>query len=142
MWTVTPALYLGRAQNEYLGFGGAARYLHDRVRPGDLVMLEPIGIVGWQCPVRIVDEVGLVSPEVLRRRLDGPGWYSDIAITRRPDWLVVRRGVVTSGVAFAGAGNPFRSPAERDSLFARYALETEVDPVSGDNALRIYRRIR
>ena len=76
------------------------------------------------------------------RRLRGPGWYADIAAERRPDWLVVRRGVLRSGTAFAGAGAPFRDAAERDSTISRYVLVTIADEVSGDNALAVLRRIR
>ena len=39
---------------------------------------------------------------------------------RAPDWIVVRRGVLGGTEAFAGAGAPFRSAAERDALFAGY----------------------
>lgn len=142
VWTVAPYLYIGRAQNEYRLFAAAARVLNREARPGESVMLEPIGIIGWQSPLRVIDEVGLVSPDVLKRRLQGPGWYTDIVAARQPEWLVVRRGVVTGGEAFAGAGRPFRDPAERDSTFARYPLVEELDPRSGDNALQVRRRIR
>ena len=99
-------------------------------------MLEPIGIVGWRNPVVVVDEVGLVSPAVARRRLRGPGWYADVADRERPDWIVLRRDALTGGDAFAGAGAPFRTPEERDTLFSRYAQATIVDEqVGGGNAL-------
>jgi hypothetical protein len=40
-------------------------------------------------------------------------------------------------------GAPFRSPAERDGLFARYARDTIVDEeVAGENALVILERMR
>ena len=142
VWSVAPFLYIGRAQNEFYLFAAAARVLNRDARPGQSVMLEPIGIIGWRTPLRVIDEVGLVSPDVLKRRLEGPGWYTDIVATRNPDWLVVRRGVVTSGEAFAGAGRPFRDTAERDSTFARYPLVEELDSRSGDNALQVRRRAR
>ena len=141
-WTVARYLYVGRAQNEFYLFAAAADVLSRNARPGEAVMLEPIGIIGWRAPLRVIDEVGLVSPDVLKRRLQGPGWYTDILARRNPEWLVVRRGVVSSGEAFAGAGRPFRNSAERDSTFARYALVQELDPRSGDNALQVRRRIR
>ena len=141
-WSVARFLYVGRAQNEYYLFAAAADVLVKNARPGESVMLEPIGIIGWRAPLRVIDEVGLVSPDVLARRLEGPGWYTDVVARRNPDWLVVRRGVVASGAAFAGAGRLFRDQAERDSVFARYALVQELDPRSGENALQVRRRIR
>lgn len=143
MWVDARNLYVGRAQNEYYGFATVADWLRDHVRPGDKVMLEPIGLVGWRNPVVIVDEVGLVSPAVARRRLQGPGWYADVAGTERPDWLVVRRSAMTDPAAFAGAGTPFRSRAERDTLFSRYVQAAVVDEqASGGNALVILQRVR
>ena len=143
MWVDAYGLYIARAQNEYYGFATVANWLHDHVRPGDKVMLEPIGIVGWRNPVVVVDEVGLVSPAVARRRLQGPGWYADVANRERPEWIVIRRAALAGGTAFAGAGAPFRSPAERDALFARYAQTTIVDEqAGGENALVILQRVR
>ena len=49
----------------------------------------------------VVDEVGLVSPAVAKRRLQGPGWYADVAGAERPDWMVTRRAAIT------GAGYGF-----------------------------------
>jgi hypothetical protein len=63
-----------------------------------------------------------------------------VVARERPDWLVTRRGVLKGARAFAGAGAPFRDLAERDALLSRYQVETEVDTVSGDNALLILRR--
>jgi hypothetical protein len=143
MWVDAHNLYVGRAQNEYYGFAMVADWLRDHVRPGDKVMLEPIGIVGWRNPVVVVDEVGLVSPSVAKRRLQGPGWYADVAGAEQPDWIVVRRAAITGTAVFAGAGTPFRSRAERDTFFSRYAQATIVDEkVSGENALVILQRVR
>jgi hypothetical protein len=141
-WSAAYPLYVGRAQNEFYGFAHAAEFLHAYVRPGEKVMLEPIGMVGYRCPVVVVDEVGLVSPGVAQRRLQGPGWYADIAAAERPDWLVVRRGVLSSEEAFAGRGAPFRSAAERDSVLARYEVATQIDETSGLASLLVFHRLR
>jgi hypothetical protein len=143
MWVDAYSLYVGRAQNECYGFASVADWLRDRVHPGEKVMLEPIGIVGWQNPVVIVDEVGLVSPAVAKRRLRGPGWYADVAAAERPDWIVIRRGALAGAAAFAGAGAPFRGAAERDTLFSHYVQAALVDEqAGGENALVILKRAR
>jgi hypothetical protein len=141
-WVHARPLYVGRAQNEYHGFAKVAAYLRDNAQPGEKVMLEPIGMIGYHCPLEVVDEVGLVSPHVARRRLEGPGWYTDVASSEKPNWLVLRRGVLSGGTAFAGVGAPFRNVAERDSLLARYELMTIADEHSGDRALAVLRRVR
>ncbi|HYM82437.1 MAG TPA: hypothetical protein VEY91_13625 [Candidatus Limnocylindria bacterium] len=139
-WTVVTTLYLGRAQNESFGFARVSQYLQAQARPGERVMLEPIGLIGYRTPLVIVDEVGLVSPAVAKRRLQGPGWYADVARETAPEWLVVRRGLVRQGAVFAGAGAPFRSAAERDALFAGYRRVHVVEEQAGDQAIEIYRR--
>ncbi len=105
-------------------------------------MLEPIGLVGYRNPLTVIDEVGLVSPAVARRRLQGSGWYTDLVSERKPEWLVVRRNVLAKGTAFAGTGAPFRDTAERDSLLARYQVADPGNDASGGNALTILRRAR
>jgi len=140
VWMVARPVYLGRAQNEYYAFHQAGAYLREAARPGESALLEPIGFIGYIAPVRVIDEIGLVSPEVARRRLEGPGWYADVVAARTPEWLVVRRGTRRAGVAFAGAGAPFRSAAERDSVFAGYELRSSFDEVSGERALEVWRR--
>jgi arabinofuranosyltransferase len=140
-WFEAAPFYVGRAQNEYFGFAAVGNWLRERAQPGESVLLEPIGIVGWLAPLRIVDEVGLVSPAVATRRRAGAGWYTDVAARAHPDWIVIRRGVLGGTAAFAGAGAPFRSAAERDSLFAGYVRMAALDEAaSGDNALVILRR--
>jgi len=141
LWTVVPNLYIGRAQNEYFGFAQAAEILARGVTPGQKVMLEPIGLIGYRVPAVVIDEIGLVSPRVARRRLQGPGWYADLVASERPDWLVVRRGVLESGQGFAGAGAPFRSLSERDAVRAAFDVVGVADStVSHDMALLVLRR--
>jgi hypothetical protein len=134
------ALYVGRSQEEQRYFGGAASYLAVHARPGEHVFLEPIGMVGYSAPVVVLDEVGLVTPRVAQRRMQGPGWYADVVTTERPEWIVVRAGVMRSGEAFAGAGAPFRDAAERDRVMAVYNIESRVGNGTDDATLVILRR--
>lgn len=139
-WTWSPPIYLGRARTEFETFGATAEFLRGAARPGERVMLEPIGMVGWRAPLVVIDEAGLVSPGVAERRARGPGWYADLLAERAPEWLVVRRGVLETGHAFAGAGSPFRSAAERDAALARYRLARDPGPAEDPSALLVLRR--
>jgi len=141
-WIPSRQLYVGRWQEESGTFGVAASYLREHARPGDKAFLEPIGMIGYEAPLRIVDEVGLVSPRVAARRRQGAGWYADVVTVERPDWLVLRHGLMRTGEAFAGAGAPFRSAAERDSTLARFQPMAQSDPQLSDQTLMILRRIR
>ena len=86
------------------------------------VMLEPIGIIGSTSGLRVVDEVGLVTPWVAEEREKGNGWYARVIGRVRPDYVVVRQGWLDGGVAWAGTGSPFVSRAEHDSAMADYAV--------------------
>jgi hypothetical protein len=140
IWTVALSLYRGRSFTEATSFGLMAGELRGRAAPGDAVLLEPIGMIGYACPVVVIDETGLVTPEVARRRLQGAGWYTDVVARRQPRWLIVRRGVLESQQAFAGAGRPFRDAPERDSLLARYAAVTTTGDPASENALVLMQR--
>ncbi|MEK7823538.1 MAG: hypothetical protein AAB290_00680 [Candidatus Eisenbacteria bacterium] len=63
-------------------------------------------------------------------------------LEQRPDWLVVRRGLLTRGAGFAGRWAPLRGPAERDSLSAHYAVARTMAPDAGDQTLLVLRRVR
>lgn len=139
-WTIAPGIYGARANAEYRSFAAVASYLIENSTPWQSVFLEPIGIVGWDCKLRIIDEVGLVSPHVAKRRLQGPGWMTDVVRGERPDWLVVRRGVRRDLSAFAGVGAPFRDAAERDATLAAYTLRTTIHEEAGDGALEVWAR--
>ncbi len=139
-WSIARILYIGRAQTETASFARVAEELRVHSRPGEKVMLEPIGMVGFLNPLVVVDEVGLVSPRVAQRRLQGAGWYTDIVGSERPQWLVVRRGLLDRGQAFAGHGEPFRDAAERDSLLARYQELPDAPATTGEQDLVVLRR--
>lgn len=69
------------------------QWLHDHALPTDTVMLEPIGYIGYFGGTRILDVVGLVSPEVL------PMWDRQVPSPEhaiwwryRPDWILLRAG--------------------------------------------------
>jgi hypothetical protein len=135
-----PALYGARAQAEYESFAAAARALGLNSNPGQSVFLEPIGMVGWACKLRVIDEVGLVSPRVAERRKQGDGWMADVIQDQHPDWLVTRKGIVEGahgGAAFAGRGKPFRDDAERTVVLAPYHLLGTIHPEAGEDAMEI-----
>ena len=138
-WTLGFPLYVGRAQAEAREFASVADYLQQAVTPGDEVLLEPIGMIGFRAPVRVTDEIGLVSPDVARRRLGGPGWYADIVRLHAPRWLVIRPELLTSGEVFAGQGAAFRSDAERAGLFKDY-VQAWPAPSTSDPTLLVLRR--
>ena len=115
-------LYTGRNQTEGAVFGAAAETLRSASGGRGTVFLEPIGHIGYRTGLTVIDEVGLVAPDIPRRRRQGPGWYADVIDARRPDFLVVRPGLIDRNESLAGVSAPFRSFAERDRVLASYQL--------------------
>jgi len=140
IWSVGIPLYAGRAQAEAASFAPVAQYLEANGKAGESVLLEPIGLIGWRSRLRVLDESGLVSPKIAARRRSGEGWYAEVVEREQPEWLVVRPEVLERGVAFAGAGAPFRSTEQRDALLQRYRLERPARPGTGQ-VLAVYRRV-
>jgi hypothetical protein len=139
-WLIAPELYIDRARGEARSFYDTARDLAASARPGQRIMLEPIGLIGYLCPLTVIDETGLVSPGVAKRRLEGPGWLADLVAAERPEWLLMRRRELRDSLSFAGVGTPFRSAAERDSMLAHYRITAVENPDAGDLALALMRR--
>ena len=141
MWSIAPLLYVGRAENEANVSLIMSGFIERQGKTGQSLLLEPIGLIGWRNRSLVVlDEVGLVSPAIAKRRTEGPGWYADIVRQREPSWLLSRRAVLVKNAAFAGAGTPFRSLGERDSLLADYRVAAAQDTLLGDKAWIIYQR--
>jgi hypothetical protein len=90
--------------------------------------------------LQVLDEIGLVSPEVARRRREGAGWYSEILARRKPEWIVARAGTLRSGAAFAGIAAPFRSEAERDAALQPYRIALASDTLANDQTFYVLRR--
>jgi len=131
-------LYEGRNEAESRVFGAAAQTLKNASGGRGTVLLEPIGRIGQETGLTVIDEVGLVSPDVARRRLRGAGWYADLVHDARPDFLAVRPDMLVTNRPFAGVGAPFRSQEERDQMLAGYE---SVGPAPTEkDALLILRR--
>lgn len=111
----------------------AQRLEHER----GTVFLEPIGHVGWTARhLRVVDEVGLVTPWVAERRAGPPGWWTEVVRRERPEWIVARASFFSDpSRAFAGNGVPVRSVAELDSVLTGYTLVERYGREAGARSL-------
>jgi hypothetical protein len=143
IWTIAPERsYVARARVEARLFGSVASELHRRAQAGQSVLLEPLGMIGWRnADLRLIDEVGLVSPRVAARRGQGAGWYTDLVAHERPDWLVVRQGLFDGRDPFTGA-SAFRDSADMRDCFAPYAIAYETARPPGDTDLILLQRTR
>lgn len=80
-----------RAQNyEDLVREPLGRWLRDNTPTNSTIALEPIGYIGYYSERRILDAVGLVSPQVIKFYLQGnqPG-SADLYLHFKPDYVVL-----------------------------------------------------
>jgi hypothetical protein len=68
-------------------------WLREHAAPQETVMLEPIGYIGYYSGLRVLDTVGLVSPQVLPfYREDEPSPYHRLWTSFLPEWVLLRAG--------------------------------------------------
>lgn len=68
-------------------------WLRNNARPSDSVMLEPIGYIGYYSRLRVIDVIGLVSPEALPSYgPEIPCPDHDLWHRLSPTWLLLRAG--------------------------------------------------
>ena len=84
------------------------------------VALEPIGYVGYYSQRRILDEVGLVSPEMVPLNREGAGWFWEMLHRFRPDYVVERPAYLLRNQTLNSRVPMFRSVAERDAFLLQY----------------------
>lgn len=144
-WTTVAPRVVAIQTHDAAVFAGIGRTLRaDAAGREAGVMLEPIGIIGWVSGLRVVDEVGLVTPWVADERAKGDGWYARVVGRTRPDYIVFRKDWLEGGVSWAGVGAPFVSEAQRDSVMADYEVlrrRARGDLPAGAGRLIILRRL-
>lgn len=100
--------------------------------PGESVMLEPIGYIGWHSGLYVHDIVGLVSPRVTGYRLRTPGsdhWFQAYVRDHEPSYIILQRSELPANALFLGHGGAvFVSPEEREWFVAHYRLIPESVP--------------
>jgi hypothetical protein len=65
-------------------------WLQTHASPTDRVYLEPLGYIGFYSRLKMLDNPGLSSPEVVAARQAGQTSHGQIIQALRPEWLVLR----------------------------------------------------
>ncbi|HTE16862.1 MAG TPA: hypothetical protein VK689_00600, partial [Armatimonadota bacterium] len=93
-------------------------WLRENTRPHVRVALEPIGYVGYYSRRRILDEVGLVSPEMIPLNREGAGWFGRMLKRHRPDYVVERPTYLIRNETLLTGVPMFGTEAEREAFLA------------------------
>jgi arabinofuranosyltransferase len=86
------------------------------------ILLEPIGIVGWVTGMKVLDEVGLVSPWIAGLRKQGDGWYYRVIQQDKPTYLLFRYVSFMENRAYFGAGGLWASAAQKSEVLRSYKV--------------------
>jgi len=68
------------------------KWLAAHAAPQDRIFLEPLGYVGYFSNGRMIDAMGLVSPEVVALIRTEKAGFCDMPTRLRPEWVVLRLG--------------------------------------------------
>jgi hypothetical protein len=82
------AALIQRAENEVRRSLGL--WLRANTPPGAVVAMEPLGYLGYYSGRRVLDEVGLVSPQMIPFTRAGSGWFGQSMRRFQPDYIVER----------------------------------------------------
>ena len=140
-WGNLEAHVLRRQTHDVAVFANIGRTLRaDAGGRSASVMLEPIGLIGYLSGLRVIDEVGLVTPWIAEERRKGDGWYARVIEREHPDYVVIRRDWLKGEVSWAGVGAPFASPEQaastmRDFEPVRARIDTEDLPAGAGTLL-------
>lgn len=99
-------------------------WLRDNTPEDARVAMEPIGYIGYYSRRRILDEVGLVSPEMIPLNRAGAGWFPEMVRRYQPDYIVERPIYLVLNRTLNSGVPIFRTPEERAGFLAQYELVT------------------
>jgi hypothetical protein len=121
-------------------------WLRDHTPPDTRVAMEPIGYIGYYSRRRILDEVGLVSPEMVPLNRAGAGWFHTMITTLKPEYVVERPAYLLLNRTLNSGVPMFRTPRERVDFTTDYEPLAEFENIDVPRTLRpdyrfvIYRR--
>lgn len=113
--------YFAKTQTAEVGVRVAIGKWLRRNTPEDArVAMEPIGYIGYYSGRRILDEVGLVSPEMVPLNRQGDGWFAEMLRRLAPEWIVERPAYLLRNQTLNSRVQLFRTQEERIAFVARY----------------------
>lgn len=95
-------------------------WLREKTPPDARVALEPIGYIGYYSGRRVLDEVGLVSPEMVPLNRAGAGWFPRMAREFQPDYVVERPGFLLRNLTLNSGVPMFAAAGEEEEFLAQY----------------------
>lgn len=95
-------------------------WLRDNTLADARIAMEPIGYIGFYSGRRVLDEVGLVSPEMVPLNRAGDGWFTEMHRRFRPDYIVERPDYLWHNLTINSRVKLYRSQDELDEFLSEY----------------------
>ena len=118
-WLIDSAGRVQRAEEKVRRQVGL--WLREHTPEDARIAMEPIGYIGYYSQRRILDLVGLVSPEMVPLNRRGAGWFAEMQRKFHPDYIVERPSYLLRNSTINTGVPMFRTSEERDRLLAEYA---------------------
>ncbi len=119
LWTTEKVASVQQAEGSVRRSIG--EWLRDNTPENARIAVEPLGYIGYYSRRRLLDEVGLVSPEMVPLNRAGAGWFTDMLTRFQPDYIVERPGYLLRNLTINSRVPMYRTAAERDAFIAAYA---------------------
>jgi len=120
----------------------AGQWLRAHGAPGESVMLEPIGLIGYLSNLYVHDFIGLVSPRVTEGRKATPSsnrWFTRYLKEREPTFIVLRaREIGRNEFLYGGYGDSVFLPAEKEWFALAYGLTFQTTDGESEEQLVVY----
>jgi hypothetical protein len=121
-WTAWAGLRAQRVQKaEQAVRREIGEWLRDHTPRRARVAMEPIGYIGYYSGRRVLDEVGLVSPEMVPLNRQGAGWFTRMLRELGPDYIVERPGYLLRNLTLNSGVRMFAGAGEVREFIGRYA---------------------
>jgi hypothetical protein len=136
---VVPIVYENRKALDSSSFRETGHWLQMHAKPGESMMLEPIGLIGYQTGLYVYDFIGLVSPEVTEARTASgrsDSWYMNYVRAHRPTYVILRAEEI-QGNRFTYGGYGGKVFSDSDSLWFKANYETVFAMTGGPTVDRL-----
>ena len=102
----------------------AGLWLRQNIQPGSSVLLEPIGYIGYYAgtKIKIMDEIGIVTPQMTEYRKTGAGWYCKAIEGLHPDYIIQYKFSVDSNISEGTNTQLFETEDQRKWFDANYRI--------------------
>jgi len=99
-------------------------WLKQNIQPGSSVLLEPIGYIGYYAgtKINIMDEIGIVTPQIAEYRKTYTGWYCKAIEGLHPDYIIQYKFSLDANMSEGTSTQLFETEDQEKWFFENYQI--------------------